>query len=77
MNKSKKAIVIGASSGIGKALARELVKKQLFCWNNRQERWTTFEITKGTPWTNLLRNLWLYWVKALEDLEKLTTELGD
>ena len=38
MNKSKKAIIVGASSGIGKALARELVKKQLFCWNNRQER---------------------------------------
>ena len=26
MNKSKKAIIVGASSGIGKALARELVK---------------------------------------------------
>ena len=76
MNKSKKAIIIGASSGIGKALARELVKNNYSVGVTGRRVELLLKLQKEHPEQIYYATSDCTKSNTLEDLEKLTTELG-
>ena len=77
MNKSKKAIIVGASSGIGKALARELVKNNYSVGITGRRDELLLKLQKEHPEQIYYATSDCTKSNALEDIEKLTTELGD
>ena len=76
MNKSKKAIIVGASSGIGKALARELVKNNYSVGITARRDELLLKLQKEHPEQIHCVTSDCTKSNALEDIEKLTTELG-
>ena len=76
MNKSKKAIIVGASSGIGKALARELVKNNYSVGITGRRDELLLKLQKEHPEQIHYATSDCTKSNALDDIEKLTTELG-
>ncbi|MFQ3351661.1 MAG: short-subunit dehydrogenase, partial [Candidatus Marivariicella framensis] len=76
MNKSKKAIIVGASSGIGKALARELVKNNYSVGITGRRDELLLKLQKEHPEQIHYATSDCTKSNALEDIEKLTKELG-
>ena len=76
MNKSKKAIIVGASSGIGKALARELVKNNYSVGITGRRDELLLKLQKEHPEQIHYVTSDCTKSNALEDIEKLTTKLG-
>ena len=73
MNKSKKAIIVGASSGIGKALARELVKNNYSVGITARREELLLKLQKEYPEQIHYASSDCTKPNALEDIEKLTT----
>ena len=76
MNKSKKAIIVGASSGIGKALARELVKNNYSVGITGRRDELLLKLQKEAPEQIHYATSDCTKSDALEDIEKLSKELG-
>ena len=76
MNKSKKAIIVGASSGIGKALVRELVKYNYSVGITGRRDALLLKLQKEHP--EQIHYVTSDCTKsyALKDIEKLTKQLG-